>query len=50
MAADGGWWVLGVSDAAMAQCLRTVPMSQPDTGTLTLAALCANGFQVSPVA
>ena len=28
MAHDGGWWVLGVTDPAMADCLRTVPMSR----------------------
>jgi glycosyltransferase A (GT-A) superfamily protein (DUF2064 family) len=39
MACDGGWWVLGVTDPAMAECLRTVPMSQPDTGAVTLRAL-----------
>jgi glycosyltransferase A (GT-A) superfamily protein (DUF2064 family) len=48
-AADGGWWVLGVSDAAMADCLRTVPMSRADTGALTRAALCANGLRVTTV-
>ncbi len=32
MARDGGWWVLGVHDPTVAQCLREVPMSQPDTG------------------
>ena len=36
---DGGWWVLGVPVAAMADCLRDVPMSRPDTGAVTLAAL-----------
>jgi len=50
LADDGGWWVLGVSDAAMADCLRTVPMSQPDTGALTLAALYAKGIDVTRVA
>jgi hypothetical protein len=45
-AADGGWWVLGVTDPAMADCLRTVPMSQPNTGELTLAALRHQGLQV----
>lgn len=38
-ACDGGWWVLGVADAGTADCLREVPMSQPDTGALTAAAL-----------
>lgn len=46
LAADGGWWVLGVRDAAMAGCLRDVPMSQPDTGALTLAALRDAGLRV----
>ena len=39
MARDGGWWILGVAHAAMAECLLDVPMSQSDTGVLTLAAL-----------
>ncbi|TDO08101.1 hypothetical protein EV580_5672 [Mycobacterium sp. BK086] len=39
MARDGGWWVLGVADAAAAECLRNVPMSRSDTGAVTLAAL-----------
>ncbi|MGU3498084.1 TIGR04282 family arsenosugar biosynthesis glycosyltransferase [Mycobacterium sp. C31M] len=46
MAADGGWWVLGVRNAAMADCLRDVPMSQPDTGAVTLAALRHTGINV----
>lgn len=46
LAADGGWWVLGVRDAAMTGCLRDVPMSQPDTGALTLAALRDAGLRV----
>ncbi len=49
MAYDGGWWVLGVGTPAMAECLRTVPMSQPDTGRMTLKALRANGIDVTPV-
>jgi uncharacterized protein len=48
-ARDGGWWVLGVTDAAMASCLRTVPMSRSDTGALTLAALENTGATVSLV-
>ena len=50
LADDGGWWVLGVSDASMAGCLREVPMSRPDTGALTLASLYAKGFHVDLVA
>ena len=48
-ARDGGWWVLGVADAAMADCLRAVPMSRSDTGVLTLAALRDAGVDVSLV-
>lgn len=49
LAHDGGWWVLGVTAPEMADCLRVVPMSQPDTGELTLKALRDNGIAVSPV-
>ncbi|MGB9225292.1 TIGR04282 family arsenosugar biosynthesis glycosyltransferase [Mycobacterium sp.] len=49
MARDGGWWVLGVHDAATAQCLREVPMSQPDTGAVTLRALQHAGVDVKLV-
>ena len=45
-ARDGGWWCLGVSDAALAGCLVNVPMSHPDTGALTAAALERTGAQV----
>lgn len=43
---DGGWWVLGVRSPAMAECLRTVPMSVPDTADLTRKALLNNGIDV----
>ena len=49
LAHDGGWWVLGVGTPTIAECLRTVPMSQPDTGALTLKALRDNGIDVTPV-
>ena len=49
LARDGGWWVLGVGTPAMAECLRTVPMSEPDTGELTLKALRDNGIDVTTV-
>jgi glycosyltransferase A (GT-A) superfamily protein (DUF2064 family) len=49
LACDGGWWVLGVRTPAAAECLRTVPMSQPDTGDLTLKALHDNGIDVITV-
>jgi len=46
-AEDGGWWALAVRDAAWAQALRAVPMSRPDTGALTTAALVGLGVEVS---
>ena len=47
LACDGGWWALGVRSPALAGCLRDVPMSQPDTGALTLKALRGNGVDVA---
>ncbi|OBH91246.1 DUF2064 domain-containing protein [Mycobacterium sp. E2733] len=47
-AVDGGWWVLGLRSPAAAECLRTVPMSQPDTGLLTYRALHDLGIGVYP--
>ena len=49
LAHDGGWWVLGLRTPATAECLRAVPMSQPDTGELTLKALRDTGIDVTPV-
>jgi uncharacterized protein len=49
LATDGGWWALGVRTPATAECLRSVPMSQPDTGALTLKALRSNGIEVTLV-
>ncbi|SPM29006.1 Uncharacterized conserved protein, glycosyltransferase A (GT-A) superfamily, DUF2064 family, partial [Mycobacterium terramassiliense] len=49
LADDGGWWALGVGVPAMAECLRAVPMSRPDTGELTLKALRDNGIDVTEV-
>jgi rSAM/selenodomain-associated transferase 1 len=50
LARDGGWWVLGVTDAAMADCLHTIPTSRSDTGAATLEALRDKGLTVSLVA
>lgn len=36
---DGGWWALGLREPLHANALRDVPMSRPDTGQRTLAAL-----------
>lgn len=41
-AEDGGWWLLGLNDPRQAVLLRDVPMSRPDTGDLTMAALVAS--------
>jgi uncharacterized protein len=49
LARDGGWWALGVRTPALAECLRDVPMSRPDTGALTLKAVRSNGISVSLV-
>jgi uncharacterized protein len=48
-ATDGGWWLLGLHDPELAGCLRTVPMSRPDTGERSLRALLAAGLQVQLV-
>jgi glycosyltransferase A (GT-A) superfamily protein (DUF2064 family) len=45
-AEDGGWWLLGLHDPEFAECLRKVPMSQPDTGERSLQALRAAGLRV----
>jgi uncharacterized protein len=47
LARDGGWWALGVRAPALAECLRDVPMSQPNTGALTLKAVRSHGISVS---
>jgi glycosyltransferase A (GT-A) superfamily protein (DUF2064 family) len=49
LARDGGWWILGLQTPAAAKWLRGVPMSQPDTGELTLKALHDNGIDVTLV-
>ena len=48
-ATDGGWWLLALADPACALPLVDVPMSRPDTGTLTRAALAASGLVVGEV-
>jgi len=45
-AADGGWWVLALSDPSAAAALADVPMSRPDTFDATRAALTAAGQTV----
>jgi rSAM/selenodomain-associated transferase 1 len=45
-AADGGWWVLALTDPSAAVVLAGVPMSQPDTFEATRAALTAAGQTV----
>lgn len=50
MARDGGWWVLGVTEPAMAECLHSIPTSRSDTGPATLEALRDKGLAVTLVA
>jgi glycosyltransferase A (GT-A) superfamily protein (DUF2064 family) len=49
MAADGGWWVLGLHSPIDADVLRAVPMSRDDTGAVTLRALRDTGINVTLV-
>jgi uncharacterized protein len=49
MAADGGWWVLGVRSPGIADVLREIATSRGDTGAVTLNALRANGVDVALV-
>lgn len=46
LARDGGWWALGVGSPGMADVLRSVPMSQSNTGELTWRALRNRGVDV----
>ncbi|MDR7299960.1 TIGR04282 family arsenosugar biosynthesis glycosyltransferase [Haloactinomyces albus] len=46
LAADGGWWALGLRDPRWAGVLHEVPISRPDTGELTLRALRSSGLRV----
>lgn len=47
LAVDGGFWGLGLQDVRHAEVLRDVPMSTPETGRLTLAALTARELRVA---
>jgi uncharacterized protein len=47
LAEDGGWWTLGLREPCQAAVLHDVPMSQPDTGELTLKALAELGLSVA---
>ncbi|WP_163507582.1 TIGR04282 family arsenosugar biosynthesis glycosyltransferase [Fodinicola acaciae] len=46
-AADGGWWLLGLRNPEHARLVADVPMSRPDTGARTLAALRNGGLRVA---
>ena len=48
-AADGGWWVLGVRDPTVADLLRPVPMSTPDTFRDTWHALVNGALRVGKI-
>jgi glycosyltransferase A (GT-A) superfamily protein (DUF2064 family) len=45
-AADGGWWALGLRRPEAAAAIAGVPMSRPDTGACTRAALQAAGLRI----
>ncbi|MEU4425769.1 DUF2064 domain-containing protein [Actinoplanes sp. NPDC024001] len=45
LAADGGWWALGLADPDAARVLPDVPMSTAVTGERTLAALHGRGLR-----
>ena len=47
LAADGGWWALGLCDPAHASVLRDVPTSTGSTGARTLDALRGRGLRVA---
>ena len=47
LAADGGWWTLGLRRSAVADLIAGVPTSRPDTGARTLAMLRAAGCRVA---
>jgi glycosyltransferase A (GT-A) superfamily protein (DUF2064 family) len=46
MASDGGWWIMGVRRAGLANLIVDIPTSRPDTGVMTMAALRAAGCRV----
>jgi hypothetical protein len=46
MAADGGWWLLGVHSPTTSEVLRQVPMSRSDTGVETMLAIRGTGLDV----
>jgi len=48
-APDGGWWVLGVTEPTVADCLHAIPTSRSDTGAATLEALRDKGLAVTTV-
>jgi glycosyltransferase A (GT-A) superfamily protein (DUF2064 family) len=47
LAADGGWWVLGVRRPELAALIAEIPTSRSDTGAMTLATLRAAGYRVT---
>lgn len=47
MAADGGWWILGVRRPELAGLIADIPTSRSDTGTRTLDALRTAGCRVT---
>ncbi len=45
-ATDGGWWALALPRGEDAACLRSVPMSRPDTADCTANALRGRGIGI----
>ncbi|HLU55627.1 MAG TPA: DUF2064 domain-containing protein [Pseudonocardia sp.] len=50
LAADGGWWALGLRDPRAARLVAPVPTSRADTGERTLRALRDGGLRVGLLA
>ncbi|MFI1464144.1 TIGR04282 family arsenosugar biosynthesis glycosyltransferase [Nocardia carnea] len=46
LAADGGWWALGLTDPRAARLLADVPMSTSRTGEATRNALRDSGYRI----
>jgi glycosyltransferase A (GT-A) superfamily protein (DUF2064 family) len=46
LAADGGWWAMGLRDPRAARLVAAVPTSRADTGERTLRALRDGGLRV----
>jgi uncharacterized protein len=50
MAADGGWWILGLRDPRDGEILRGIATSTATTGADTLAAMRSRGLRIASLA